>query len=249
MEPISIGGAWTFTPALHRDDRGCFLEWFRGAELSESLGYRPEVAQANCSVSRRGVVRGVHFASVPPGQAKYVTCVSGAVLDVIVDVRVGSPSYGDWEAVRLDDTSRRAVFLAEGLGHAFTAISDEATVIYLCSTPYSPGREHGVHPLDPDIGIEYRRIRNPCCPGRTPRPRLSNRRARPGCCLFTLTARPTWGACAGRRMGGTRCRAGYPAGRLSGRCAAMSSPRARCSAVRHSPMGGTRGSRVPAQAS
>src|ERR1700750_1528691 len=138
MEPISIGGAWTFTPALHRDDRGYFLEWFRAAELSESLGYRPEVAQANCSVSRRGVVRGVHFASVPPGQAKYVTCVSGAVLDVIVDVRVGSPSYGQWEAVRLDDTSRRAVFLAEGLGHAFTAVS-----------------EYGVHPLDPDIGIEW----------------------------------------------------------------------------------------------
>ena len=69
MEPISIGGAWTFTPALHQDDRGCFLEWFRAAELSGSLGYRPEIAQANCSVSRRGVVRGVHFASVPPGQA------------------------------------------------------------------------------------------------------------------------------------------------------------------------------------
>ena len=155
MEPIGIGGAWTFAPALHRDDRGYFLEWFRARELSESLGYCPEIAQANCSVSRRGVVRGVHFASVPPGQAKYVTCVSGAVLDVIVDVRVGSPTYGRWEAVRLDDTSRRAVFLSEGLGHAFTAVSDEATVIYLCSTPYSPGREHGVHPLDPDIGIEW----------------------------------------------------------------------------------------------
>ncbi len=155
MEPISIGGAWTFTPALHGDDRGYFLEWFRAGELSESLGHRPEIAQGNCSVSRRGVIRGVHFASVPPGQAKYVTCVSGAVLDVIVDVRVGSPSYGRWEAVRLDDTSRRAVYLSEGLGHAFTALSDEATVIYLCSTPYSPGREHGVHPLDPDIGIEW----------------------------------------------------------------------------------------------
>src|ERR1700756_3465114 len=155
MEPISIGGAWIFVPTVHRDDRGHFLEWFRAGELSESLGYWPETAQANCSVSRRGVIRGIHFASVPPGQAKYVTCVSGAVLDVIVDVRVGSPTYGRWEAVRLDDASRRAVFLAEGLGHAFTAISDEATVIYLCSTPYSPGREHGVHPLDPDIGIEW----------------------------------------------------------------------------------------------
>src|SRR3984957_9440084 len=155
MEPIGIGGAWTFTPTLHGDGRGYFLEWFRAGELSESLGYSPEIAQANCSVSRRGVIRGVHFASVPPGQAKYVTCVSGEVLDVIVDIRVGSPSYGRWEAVRLDDASRRAVYLGEGLGHAFTALSEEATVIYLCSTPYSPGREHGVHPMDPDVGIEW----------------------------------------------------------------------------------------------
>jgi dTDP-4-dehydrorhamnose 3,5-epimerase len=155
MEPTSIGGAWTSTPVVHRDDRGHFLEWFRAGELSESLGYWPETAQANWSVSRRGVIRGVHFASVPPGQAKYVTCVSGAILDVIVDIRVGSPGYGRWEAVRLDDASGRAVFLEAGLGHAFTALSDEATVIYLCSTPYSPGREHGVHPLDPDLGIEW----------------------------------------------------------------------------------------------
>ena len=155
MEPMGITGAWTFTPAVHRDERGYFLEWFRAGELSESLGYWPETAQANCSVSRRGVIRGIHFASVPPGQAKYVTCVSGAVLDVVVDLRVGSPSYGRWEAVRLDDDSRRAVFLAEGLGHAFTALSEEATVIYLCSTPYAPGREHGVHPLDPEIGVEW----------------------------------------------------------------------------------------------
>src|SRR5438552_10475609 len=135
MGRTSVGGAWAFAAGRQRDDRGYLLEWCQAGELSEWLGYRPEIAQANCSVSRRGVVRGVHFSSVPPGQAKYVTCVSGAVLDVIVDVRVGSPTYGRWEAVRLDDTSRRAVFLAEGLGHAFTAVSDEATVIYLCSTP------------------------------------------------------------------------------------------------------------------
>ncbi len=103
MEQTSIDGAWTFTPAVHRDDRGHFLEMFRAADLSESLGYWPQTAQANCSMSRRGVVRGVHFAMVPPGQAKYVTCVSGAILDVIVDIRVGSPDYGRWEAVRLDE--------------------------------------------------------------------------------------------------------------------------------------------------
>jgi dTDP-4-dehydrorhamnose 3,5-epimerase len=155
MEPISIGGAWMFTPTVHRDDRGYFLEWFRAGELSESVGYWPETAQANCSVSRRGVIRGIHFSDVPPGQAKYVSCVQGAILDVVVDIRVGSPSYGRWEAVRLDDESRQALFISEGLGHAFTALSDQATVIYLCSTPYAPGREHGVNPLDPAIGIRW----------------------------------------------------------------------------------------------
>jgi dTDP-4-dehydrorhamnose 3,5-epimerase len=100
---------------------------------------------------------------VPPGQAKYVTCVAGAILDVIVDLRTDSPSFGKWEAVQLDDVTRRAVFLAEGLGHAFTALSDGATALYLCSTPYAPGREHGVHPLDPAIGIAW-----PADAGRTP---------------------------------------------------------------------------------
>jgi dTDP-4-dehydrorhamnose 3,5-epimerase len=99
MKPAGIEGAWTFTPAIHRDERGCFLEWYRAGELSGELGFWPETAQANCSVSRRGVIRGVHFSSVPPGQAKYVTCVSGAILDVVVDVRVGSPGFGRSHAI------------------------------------------------------------------------------------------------------------------------------------------------------
>jgi dTDP-4-dehydrorhamnose 3,5-epimerase len=155
MQPLGIDGAWTFTPRIHQDHRGSFQEWFREAEIRADLGYCPGIAQANCSVSRRGVLRGIHFADVPPGQAKYVTCLSGAIVDIVVDLRVSSPSFARWEAVRLDDQSRRAVFIAEGLGHAFITLSDEATVIYLCSTPYRPEREHGVHPLDPDIGIAW----------------------------------------------------------------------------------------------
>lgn len=155
MDPLSIEGAWMFTPCVHTDDRGSFLEWFRASELAGVLGYQPDIAQANCSVSRRGVLRGVHFADVPPGQAKYVSCVSGAILDVIVDLRVGSPGYGRWETVRLDEQSRRAVFLSEGLGHAFMALTERATALYLCSTPYGPSREHGVHPLDPGLGISW----------------------------------------------------------------------------------------------
>ena len=155
MDALDIEGAWVITPRIHTDRRGSFLEWFRETEIQAALGHGLPVAQANCSVSARGVIRGIHFSDVPPGQAKYVGCMSGAILDVVVDLRVGSPGFGRWTAVPLDAQSRRAVFIAEGLGHAFVTLSDEATVLYLCSTPYAPGREHGVHPLDPDLGIEW----------------------------------------------------------------------------------------------
>src|SRR5215467_12397129 len=155
MDALDVAGAWVLTPRIHTDGRGSFLEWFRESELHADLGHRMEVAQANCSVSLRGVLRGVHFADVPPGQAKYVTCASGAVLDVVVDLRVGSPAYGRWDAVRLDDDARRAVFISEGLGHAFLTLSDTATLMYLCSTPYAPEIEHAVHPLDPELAIAW----------------------------------------------------------------------------------------------
>ena len=145
------------TPIVHRDDRGSFQEWFRGAEFAAALGHSLGVAQANMSVSRRGVVRGVHYADVPPGQAKYVTCARGAALDVIVDIRIGSPTFGKWEAVQLDETNRRAVYLSEGLGHAFCALAEDTNMVYLCSTPYLAEREHGVNPLDPEIGIQWPR--------------------------------------------------------------------------------------------
>ncbi|MBF5029393.1 MULTISPECIES: dTDP-4-dehydrorhamnose 3,5-epimerase [unclassified Micromonospora] len=155
IRPLGIEGAWEVTPRLHGDPRGQFLEWYRFDRLAEAVGHPLRLAQGNLSVSARDVVRGIHFADVPPGQAKYVTCVRGAVLDVVVDVRVGSPTYGRWEAVRLDDTDRRAVYLAEGLGHGFCALTDDATLSYLCSATYNPAAEHTVHPLDPDLGIDW----------------------------------------------------------------------------------------------
>ena len=155
VDPLSITGAFVVTPEPFDDDRGTFFEWYRHDALAAAVGHRLDLAQANCSVSRRGVVRGVHYADVPPGQAKYVMCVEGAVLDVVVDLRVGSASFGRWEAVRLDDVTRRAVYLAEGLGHAFCALDDGATVIYLCSATYNPAAEHGINPLDADLGIDW----------------------------------------------------------------------------------------------
>jgi dTDP-4-dehydrorhamnose 3,5-epimerase len=152
---LAIEGAFEVTPAQHRDDRGTFLEWYRFDALAAAVGHPLDLAQANLSTSARNVVRGIHFADVPPGQAKYVTCVSGAVLDVVVDIRVGSPTFGAWEAVHLDDTERRAVYVSEGLGHGLCAMTEGATVAYLCSTTYRPGHEHGIDPLDPELGISW----------------------------------------------------------------------------------------------
>ncbi len=152
---LQVPGAWEITPKQFPDPRGVFLEWFKDEAFSEAVGHRLDLQQANCSVSAAGVLRGIHFADVPPGQAKYVTCAKGAVLDVVVDIRVGSPTFGAWDSVLLDDADRRAIYLSEGLGHAFLSLEDDSTVLYLCSTGYAPGREHGIHPLDPEIGIDW----------------------------------------------------------------------------------------------
>jgi len=152
---LTVPGAWEITPIQHGDPRGVFLEVFQGGPLAEAAGHRFDLQQANCSVSAAGVLRGIHFADVPPGQAKYVTCAKGCVLDVVVDLRVGSPTFGTWDTVLLDDVDRRAIYLSEGLGHAFMSLEDDSTVLYLCSAGYAPGREHGIHPLDPQVGIVW----------------------------------------------------------------------------------------------
>ena len=153
--PLAIEGAFVVTPRQFPDDRGVFLESFRGDKLAEHLGHRLDVVQTNVSVSSRGTVRGIHFADVPPSQAKYITCLGGSLVDYVVDLRVGSPTFGRWESVRLDTVDRRAVYLAEGLGHAFMALEDDTTAMYLCSAAYNPQREHGIHPLDPEVGLTF----------------------------------------------------------------------------------------------
>jgi dTDP-4-dehydrorhamnose 3,5-epimerase len=154
-DELSIAGAWVFEPTVFPDRRGMFAAPFQGEVFREALGFDLTVAQTNHSVSARGVIRGVHFADTPPGQAKYVYCPRGALLDVVVDLRVGSPTFGRHEAVELDGRSCRALYLAEGLGHAFVALEDETVMAYLCSTPYNPGAEHGVSPLDPALGLPW----------------------------------------------------------------------------------------------
>jgi len=155
IRELKIPDSYEITPKQFGDDRGVFLEWYRFDKLAEVVGHSIDLRQANTSVSKRGVVRGIHFADVPLGQAKYVTATHGAVLDYVVDIRVGSPTYGQWDTVLLDDTDRRAIYIAEGLGHAFVALTDDATVSYLVTDTFNAEREHGIDPLDGQIGLVF----------------------------------------------------------------------------------------------
>ena len=150
-----VPGAWVATPTRHADDRGLFVELYKDATFEPAVGHRLTVKQVNNSVSRRDVLRGIHYAVVPPGQAKFVYCPRGAGLDFVVDIRDGSPTFGAWDAVRIDDEDRRGVYIAEGIGHAFLALSDDATLFYLCSEPYAPDREFTISPFDPDLAIDW----------------------------------------------------------------------------------------------
>jgi dTDP-4-dehydrorhamnose 3,5-epimerase len=155
VRELTVPGAWELTPRQHADSRGVFYEAFTDASFTEFAGHRFDLHQANCSVSSAGVLRGVHFAQLPPSQAKYVTCLRGSVFDVVVDIRVGSPTFGNWDAVVLDDRARRSVYISEGLGHAFLALESDSTVMYLCSAGYAPGREHTINALDPVLDIAW----------------------------------------------------------------------------------------------
>lgn len=155
IRELSIADSFEVTPKIHADDRGAFLEWYRHDELRAAVGHPLDLRQANTSISRAGVVRGIHYADVPRGQAKYVTVPRGAIIDFVIDVRVGSPTFGTWDSVRLDDVDRKALYLAEGLGHAFVALEDDTVVSYLVSDVYNPVAEHAINPLDESIALEF----------------------------------------------------------------------------------------------
>ena len=155
IRELSIPDAYEITPEQFSDDRGVFFEWYRFDRLAEAVGHPLDLRQGNSSVSRKGVVRGIHFADVPRGQAKYVTVAHGAVLDFAIDIRVGSPTFGEWDCVLLDTVDHKAVYLAEGLGHCIVALTDDSVVSYLVSDVYKPTAEHAINPLDPEVGLVF----------------------------------------------------------------------------------------------
>jgi dTDP-4-dehydrorhamnose 3,5-epimerase len=155
LTPLGIQGVWLAESPVWRDDRGFFREWFKSADVKNATGRDFEIEQANISLSSKGTLRGIHYSIAPRGQAKWITCVSGSIKDVIVDIRPESKSFGQWIEVELGGGSGKAIFISEGLGHGFVAQEDNTAVAYLVSTPFSPSEELEINPLDERIGINW----------------------------------------------------------------------------------------------
>jgi dTDP-4-dehydrorhamnose 3,5-epimerase len=155
VRSLGIPAVTLIEAAGFSDERGGFFEYLSDEALWHATGYRLAVAQVNCSVSVRGALRGIAVTDVPPGQVKVVACITGEVVDVAVDLRTGSPAFGMWHAERLGESRRAALFLPPGVGHAFMALADNSSVMYLLSTSHVPELERRVHPLDLDIGIGW----------------------------------------------------------------------------------------------
>jgi len=155
LKPLGIEGAWLVESPVRSDDRGFFREWFKAEDIKKVMDRDFGVEQANISVSSAGTLRGIHYSIAPRGQAKWITCVSGSIKDVTVDIRPDSPTFGQWIEVELAGNSGKAVFISEGLGHAFLAQEDNTAVAYLVTTPFSPTDEFEINPLDRKIGINW----------------------------------------------------------------------------------------------
>ena len=151
--PTRLDGLVLLAPAVHGDERGFFVETYR-EELWREHGIPTGFVQDNHSRSKRGTLRGIHF-QTHPGQGKLVRYARGRVLDVVVDLRRGSPTFGEWEGVELGDTEGHQLWIPIGFGHGFCVLSDVADVVYKCTAYYDAATESGVRCDDPDVGIEW----------------------------------------------------------------------------------------------
>jgi dTDP-4-dehydrorhamnose 3,5-epimerase len=155
LTPLEIEGAWLAESPVWSDDRGFFREWFKSDDIKNVTGRDFGIEQANISLSSAGTLRGIHYSIAPRGQAKWITCVSGSIKDVVVDIRPNSRTFGQWVDTELSGDSGKAVFISEGLGHGFLALQDNTLIAYLVSTPFSPTYEFEINPLDEKIAVNW----------------------------------------------------------------------------------------------
>jgi len=155
LQKLGFEGAWKATLETHSDERGHFQEWFKRSEFLRITGRNFEVSQANISVSKKNVLRGIHFSVAEEGQGKWVTCLTGSIWDVIVDLRQESRTFKQWIGIDLFSDAPACVFIPEGFGHGFLSLEDNTTVAYFLTSEYSPKMEFGINPFDPDLSISW----------------------------------------------------------------------------------------------
>ena len=155
VEPTVIDGVWIIQNEIHPDQRGIFQEWFQREHFKKLTGIDFEPRQANSSISKKGVLRGIHYSTSQEGQAKLVTCMSGQILDVIFDIRTGSKSFGKHVSISMKAQDGTSVYISEGLGHSFVSLEDNSNLVYLLSSLYEPQTEHAINPLDPTLGFDW----------------------------------------------------------------------------------------------
>nr|QIY60478.1 dTDP-4-keto-6-deoxy-D-glucose epimerase [Streptomyces sp. RPA4-2] len=161
VREMAVPDAFHITPHKIGDVRGNFYESFRHDRLAEEIGRPVPLVQVNYSVSRKSTLRGLHGTLLPPGQAKVVCVVRGAILDIVVDVRLGSPTFGAHEANWMSAESGDSVFVSEGLVHGFLALTDDTCVSYLCSTEFVPGTQVDIDPLDAELDLPWQLSETP----------------------------------------------------------------------------------------
>ena len=155
LTPLGIDGVWLAESPIFNDERGSFREWFKFDAVTSEKIPKFKVVQSNTSISSKGVIRGIHFSQGTFPQSKWVTCLRGEILDVVVDLREQSPTFGKWISVPLESTTGKSLFIDSGLGHAFIALEDETIVTYSLSSTYNSKFEMGISPLDPDLKIDW----------------------------------------------------------------------------------------------
>ena len=154
-QPLKISGSWKIEFQRFDDNRGFFYESFKEEDFKKLIGRNLNIKQTNTSSSSKGSVRGIHYALVPPSQAKLVQCQRGSIKDYVIDIRVGSPTFGKFEVVELGENSASAVFIEEGLAHAFVALENHTVVTYYVSEKYNPEREKGINPFDKTLNVNW----------------------------------------------------------------------------------------------
>ena len=156
LTPLEINGVWLVESPVWNDIRGSFREWFKSNEILQITGQDFLAVQSNISRSDKGVIRGLHYSLAPKGQAKWVTCVEGSILDVVVDVRRTSPTFGKYLTIGLHGNQGNSLFIEGGLAHGFLALEDKTIVSYILDSPYEPELEYEIQPFDPDLDIDWR---------------------------------------------------------------------------------------------